>query len=53
MYPTQDMKAFADLVRECLDSGELAVIIARRPCLLSEKKLAATERAAISEKCTT
>jgi len=51
--PTQDMKAFADLVRECLDSGELAVIIARRPCLLSEKKLAATERAAISEKCTT
>ncbi len=50
--PTQDVRAFSDLVSECLESGELAVIIARRPCLLAERKMAAIERAAASETCT-
>ena len=50
--PTEDMRAFSDLVKECLDSGELAVVIARRPCLLAERKQTATERAAASKSCT-
>ena len=51
--PTQDARAFSDLVSECLESGELAVIIARRPCLLAERKIEAIERAAAPETCTT
>ena len=30
---------FENLLRDCLDSGELAVIIARRPCFLIAKQL--------------
>jgi len=33
--PTLDPGAFQDLVKRCLESGELAVIIARRNCLLA------------------
>jgi indolepyruvate ferredoxin oxidoreductase alpha subunit len=51
--PIASMQAFSALLTECLESGELAVIIARRPCLLAEKKLTAIERAAASETCTT
>ncbi|HOF41705.1 MAG TPA: thiamine pyrophosphate-dependent enzyme [Candidatus Hydrogenedentes bacterium] len=50
--PTENMKVFADLISECLDSGELAVVIARRPCLLAEQKQTALERAAASQSCT-
>jgi indolepyruvate ferredoxin oxidoreductase alpha subunit len=33
--PTLNPQAFEELVRECLASGELSVIIARRNCLLA------------------
>ncbi len=33
--PTRDAQAFQDLVKECLDSRQLSVIIARRNCLLA------------------
>jgi len=35
---------FRDLVRQCLDSGRLAVIIARRDCLLAAGKIKAYEK---------
>lgn len=41
---------FEKVLRECLDSGELALIIARKPCALIADKLAAWERAA--QECT-
>ena len=37
--PTLDQPGFRDLVKECLDSGELAVIVARRDCLLAAGKI--------------
>ncbi|MFO7973874.1 MAG: thiamine pyrophosphate-dependent enzyme [Candidatus Hydrogenedentota bacterium] len=51
--PTANIQAFSGILSECLESGELAVIIARRPCLLAQKKLTAIERATASETCTT
>ena len=36
--PTKDGDAFENLVRSSLESGQLAVIIARRPCLLAVGK---------------
>ncbi len=42
--PTLGQTAFRDLVKECLDSGELAVIIARRDCLLAAGKIKAYEK---------
>jgi indolepyruvate ferredoxin oxidoreductase alpha subunit len=42
--PTLDPAGFRDLVKECLDSGQLAVIIARRDCLLAARRIKEYER---------
>jgi indolepyruvate ferredoxin oxidoreductase, alpha subunit len=42
--PTFDPHGFRDLVKECLDSGELALIVARRDCLLAAGKIKAYEK---------
>jgi indolepyruvate ferredoxin oxidoreductase alpha subunit len=42
--PTLDSHSFQDLVAECLASGELAVIIARRTCLLATGKIKQMEK---------
>ncbi len=42
--PTLDPAAFRGLVKECLDSGELSLIIARRDCLLAAGKIKAYEK---------
>ena len=42
--PTVDTPAFEKLVKECLETGELAVIIARRTCLLASKAIREYER---------
>jgi len=51
--PIKEMRRFSDVLSECLESGELAGIIARRPCLLAEQKSATKEHATISETCIT
>jgi indolepyruvate ferredoxin oxidoreductase alpha subunit len=43
-------EAVEELVKSCLDSGELCLIIARHPCALAEPKIAAWEQAA-AETC--
>jgi indolepyruvate ferredoxin oxidoreductase alpha subunit len=42
--PTLNPRAFEDLVRECLDSGELSVIVARRNCLLAAASIRQYEK---------
>jgi indolepyruvate ferredoxin oxidoreductase alpha subunit len=42
--PTLNPAGFRDLVKECLDSGELSVIIARRNCLLAAGKIKEYEK---------
>ncbi len=42
--PTVDTPAFERLVQQCLDTGELAVIVARRTCLLASKAIREYER---------
>jgi len=42
--PTLDPAGFRDLVKECLDSGRLSVIVARRNCLLAAGKIKEYER---------
>jgi indolepyruvate ferredoxin oxidoreductase alpha subunit len=42
--PTLNPSRFRDLVKECLDSGELALIVARRTCLLATGKIKAYEK---------
>jgi indolepyruvate ferredoxin oxidoreductase alpha subunit len=42
--PTLDPAGFRDLVKECLDSGQLSVIIARRNCLLAAGNIKKYER---------
>jgi indolepyruvate ferredoxin oxidoreductase alpha subunit len=42
--PTLNPTGFRDLVKECLDSGELALIVARRDCLLAAGKIKAYEK---------
>jgi len=42
--PTVDTPAFEKLVQQCLATGELAVIIARRTCLLASKAIREYER---------
>jgi indolepyruvate ferredoxin oxidoreductase alpha subunit len=44
MDPTLDPHKFEQLVAECLDSGELAVIVARRTCLLATGKIKQMEK---------
>ncbi len=44
--PISDREGFAGLLRESLDSGELVVIIARRPCILAAGKIREYEKAA-------
>jgi len=44
--PAEDPEGFERVVRECLDSGEVSLIIARRPCKLAEKRIASYEQAA-------
>jgi len=39
--PLAGVISFQNLVKECLDSNELAVIIARSPCLIAAQRLAA------------
>jgi indolepyruvate ferredoxin oxidoreductase alpha subunit len=43
--PTKDMQGFERLVSESLARPELTLIVARRPCLLSAKKLKVREEA--------
>ncbi|MFN7998245.1 MAG: thiamine pyrophosphate-dependent enzyme [Bryobacteraceae bacterium] len=42
--PTLNPQAFEDLVRECLDSGGLSVIVARRNCLLAAASIKQYEK---------
>jgi indolepyruvate ferredoxin oxidoreductase, alpha subunit len=42
--PTLNPSGFRDLVKECLDSGELALIVARRDCLLAAGKIKMYEK---------
>jgi len=42
--PTRDQQAFEDLIAECLASRDLAVIIARRPCVLAAGKIKQMEK---------
>jgi indolepyruvate ferredoxin oxidoreductase alpha subunit len=42
--PAKDPAGFEKLLSECLASGELAVIVARRPCLLAAGKIKEYER---------
>ncbi|MDX9975408.1 MAG: thiamine pyrophosphate-dependent enzyme [FCB group bacterium] len=44
--PTEDPEAFERLVKECLASGEVELIVARKPCKLAEKRIASYEAAA-------
>jgi len=44
MDPTLDPRAFARLAGECLDSGEPAVIVARRNCLLAAGRIKQYEK---------
>lgn len=44
--PTADIPAFQHLMEETLASGELAVIVARKPCNLAAAKIQAYEQAA-------
>jgi indolepyruvate ferredoxin oxidoreductase alpha subunit len=48
--PHAGSNEFERVLRECLDSGELAVIIARRPCLLIAKRLKEYERCEAEQK---
>ena len=41
--PTEDAEAYEQLIKDSLDSGELVVIIARKPCILIEKRIARLE----------
>jgi indolepyruvate ferredoxin oxidoreductase, alpha subunit len=45
MDPTLDQAAFESLVKECLESGELALIVARRTCLLAAGSIKQYEKA--------
>jgi indolepyruvate ferredoxin oxidoreductase alpha subunit len=47
--PTLDPAAFQELVARTLESGELAVIVARRNCLLAAGRIREYERAAARE----
>jgi len=42
--PVCGVESFKQLVRECLDSGRLSVIISRRPCLLAAGRIKAYEK---------
>jgi indolepyruvate ferredoxin oxidoreductase alpha subunit len=42
--PTLNPGGFRDLVKECLDSGELCLIVAERDCLLATGKIKAYEK---------
>jgi indolepyruvate ferredoxin oxidoreductase alpha subunit len=49
--PLADREAFAALVRARLDSGELAVIVARRVCVLAGGRIRKYEAAAALAAC--
>jgi indolepyruvate ferredoxin oxidoreductase, alpha subunit len=49
--PTVDPAAFEALVKSCLDSGELAVIVARRTCLLATSAIRQYEKHNELETC--
>jgi indolepyruvate ferredoxin oxidoreductase alpha subunit len=42
--PTQDPAAFEQLVKSCLESGELCLVIARRDCLLATASIRQYEK---------
>ncbi|MCC7176399.1 MAG: hypothetical protein IT159_14500 [Bryobacterales bacterium] len=42
--PTRDPAGFRELVRQCLDSAELSLIVAERDCLLAAGKIRAYEK---------
>jgi len=42
--PVRESQAFENLLAECLESGELAVVIARRPCVLAAGKIKQAEK---------
>lgn len=43
--PMDDAASLDDIIRDALDSGRLAVIVARRPCILAAPKIRQYERA--------
>ena len=47
--PSTQRDEFVSTLKDCMDSGELAVVIARRPCVLAAGKIRQYERAA--EQC--
>ena len=49
--PTLNPEAFEALVKSCLDSGELALIIARRSCLLASSAIRQYEKLNELEPC--
>ena len=44
MDPTLNPDVFEQLVKSCLDSGELCVVIARRDCLLATASIRQYEK---------
>ena len=48
--PLADDEALEQTIREALDSGKIAVIVARRPCILAAPKIRQYERAALQVK---
>ncbi len=49
--PTVDPKAFQDLLAACLNKPEIAVIVARRTCLLATSRIRQMETAARTQEC--
>jgi indolepyruvate ferredoxin oxidoreductase, alpha subunit len=47
--PIRDADSVSQALRQCLDSGELCVIVVRRPCLLAAAKIKQYEKAAQRE----
>jgi indolepyruvate ferredoxin oxidoreductase alpha subunit len=47
--PMADEEALEEVIRDSLESGQLAVIVTRRPCILASGKIKKYERA-IAEK---
>ncbi len=49
--PTEDVQAYEKLIKDSLDSGELVVIIARKPCILTERRIAKAQAEAEAAEC--
>ena len=52
--PSRDTERFRQILKDALESDELALIVARRPCLLAAGKIKQYEEAArTGESCST